>query len=183
MSRAGNNTNPQPSRRWSWGRAFDIVLDTGAVLSAVLLLAVMVITSIKVLFRYGFHEGLIGVDQISGTLLLYITFLGAAWVLRREEHVSIDLILARLRPVAQRRLTAANSLIGAIVCLLLAAYAGIEAFNSWQRGIRIAAELEIPRVVNLAVIPVGCLCLGLQFLRRARSQLRGAYPGQDDARG
>ncbi len=58
-------------------RLFDLVVDAGAVIAAVLLVAVMLATTIKVVFRYGLREGLIGVDQISGTMLLYITFLGA----------------------------------------------------------------------------------------------------------
>lgn len=178
MSRPGENGNGEPARGSAWGRAFDAVLDAGAALAAVLLLGVMLVTSIKVIFRYGFHEGLIGVDQISGTMLLYITFLGAAWVLRREEHVSIDLLITGLRPRVRRRLDVVTSIIGAAVCLVVAFYGTQEAFTSWQRGIRIAAELEMLRVINLAVIPLGCLCLGLQFLRRARARLRGAAPSE-----
>lgn len=183
MSRPGENANGEPPRPGAWGRAFDMVLDAGAGLAAVLLLGVMLVTSIKVIFRYGFHEGLVGVDQISGTMLLYITFLGAAWVLRREEHVSIDLLVAGLRPRVRRHLTVINSLIGAAICLLLAAYGTQEAFTSWQRGIRIAAEVEIPRVINLGVIPLGCLCLGLQFLRRAWGHLHGGDPPERRSRG
>ncbi|NIR32649.1 MAG: TRAP transporter small permease [Gammaproteobacteria bacterium] len=183
MSRSGEHPNGEHPRRRAWGRPFDVVLDAGAGLAAVLLLGVMLATSIKVIFRYGFHEGLIGVDQISGTMLLYITFLGAAWVLRREEHVSIDLLITALRPRARRHLNVVTSIIGAVICLLLAAYGTQEAFTSWQRGIRIAAEIEIPRVINLAVIPLGCLCLGLQFLRRAWGHLHGATPSQRRSRG
>ena len=182
MSRTGENANGRPPHQGAWSHAFDVVLDAGALLAAVLLLGVMLATSIKVVFRYGFHEGLIGVDQISGTMLLYITFLGAAWVLRREEHVSIDLLITRLAPKARRRLDVVTSIIGAAVCLVLTAYGAEEAFTSWQRGIRIAAEIEIPRVINLAVIPLGCLCLGLQFLRRARRLLRDNHPPERRSR-
>lgn len=181
MSRNADNANGTPPPRGTWSRIFDIVLDGGAALAAVLLIGVMLLTSIKVIFRYGFHEGLIGVDQLSGTLLLYITFLGAAWVLRREEHVSIDLVTAKLGPRARRRLGVITSLIGAAVCLVLAAYGTEEALTSWQRGIRIAAEIEIPRVINLAVIPLGCLCLGLQFLRRAWGYLSRNQPSERHA--
>ena len=66
-------------------RIIDRMIDAGAFLAASLLIAVMLATTIKVVFRYGLREGLIGVDQISGTMLLYIAFLGAAWVLRREQ--------------------------------------------------------------------------------------------------
>lgn len=148
-------------------RIFDAILDAGAVLAGVLVLAVMLVTSVKVVFRYVLRLGLIGVDQISGALLLYITFLGAAWVLQRDEHVTIDLLVGRLSPPARRRLDAVNSLVGAAICFVLTWYGTLEVVDSWRRGILIPAEIELPRVVNLVVIPLGSFFLGLQFIRRA----------------
>ena len=157
-------------------RIFDSVLDAGAALSGALLVAVMLLTSIKVVFRYGLREGLMGVDQISGTLLLYIAFLGAAWVLRREEHVTIDLLVTQLGPRNRRWLTCTNSVLGALICLVVAFYGTVEAVTSWQRGILIPAEIEIPRVINLGVIPLGAFLLSLQFLRRAGQALDHGNP-------
>ena len=148
-------------------RIFDLIVDGGAILAAILMVAVMLTTTVKVGFRYGLREGLIGVDQISGTMLLYITFLGAAWVLRREEHVTLDLVVGRIAPEGRRQMLVWGSVAGALVCLAVAGFGAFETVTSWQRGIRIPAELEMPRAINLAVIPVGCLFLGLQFLRRA----------------
>lgn len=148
-------------------RAFDLIVDGGAVLAAVLMVAVMLTTTVKVVFRYGLREGLIGIDQISGTMLLYITFLGAAWVLRREEHVTLDLLVGGLGPGVRRHLLIWGSLAGAAVCLTISGFGTFETVTSWQRGIRIPAELEMPRAINLVAIPIGCLFLGLQFIRRA----------------
>ncbi len=148
-------------------RAFDMIVNAGAVIAACLLLAVMLMTTVKVIFRYGLREGLIGVDQISGTSLLYIAFLGAAWVLRREEHVTIDLLVGVLKPPGRMRLHVLSSLLGAAICLFLVVFGTLEVITSLQKGIRIPAEIEIPRAVNLVVIPLGSLLLGLQFIRRA----------------
>ena len=152
---------------------FDSILNIGGGLACGLMVTVMLLTSVKVFFRYVLREGLLGVDQISGTLLLYITFLGGAWVLRREEHVTIDLLVTRLSPKVQRWLNIGNSIIGALICLILTLYGTMEVVYSWQKGILIPAEIEIPRVVNLAVIPLGSLFLWIQFMRRARRHLRG----------
>jgi TRAP-type C4-dicarboxylate transport system permease small subunit len=155
-------------------RFFDHIIDVGAVLAAVLLIAVMLATTIKVVFRYGLGQSLIGVDQISGTLLLYIAFLGAAWVQRRDEHVTIDLLIGHVGRRTQQRLMVLSALLGAAVCFVVAVFGAMEVVTSLQRGIRIPAEIEIPRAVNLIVIPIGFLCLSLQFLRRAVDGLRGA---------
>ena len=154
-------------------RIFDWLLDAGSAVSAGLLICIMLATTVKVLFRYGLHTSLIGVDQLSGTLMLYIGMLGAGWVLRRDEHVIVDLLLGHVGERARALLLVASSLIGAAVCLLVAVFGAIEVVNSITRGIRIPAEIEMPRAVNLIVIPVGFLFLGLQFVRRALNGLRG----------
>jgi TRAP-type C4-dicarboxylate transport system permease small subunit len=161
-------------------RLFDSFLNIGGAMASGLMVAVMLLTSVKVFFRYVLREGLLGVDQISGTLLLYITFFGAAWVLRKEEHVTIDLLVTRLSPKVRRWLNVINSIIGAAICLVLTLYGTLEVINSWQRGILIPAEIEIPRVVNLAVIPLGCFFLLFQFIRRARLYLRGGEAKKAD---
>jgi TRAP-type C4-dicarboxylate transport system permease small subunit len=158
-------------------RLFDHLVDGCAALAAILLLAVMLATTTKVVFRYGFGEGLLGIDQISGTMLLYIAFLGAAWVLRREEHVTIDLLSGALSPSSRRWLRLLGSLLGAAVCFCIALFGTLEVVTSLQKGIRIAAEIEYPRALNLVVIPFGCLLLGLQFLRRAWLSLAPAGDG------
>lgn len=149
-----------------------MIIDAGAVLAASLVIAVMLATVVKVFFRYGLRQSLIGVDQISGTLLLYIAFLGAAWVLRRDEHVTIDLLLSYVGRRTRWLLVVASSLIGAAVCLVVAVFGTMEVIESIQLGVRIPAEIEMPRAVNLIVIPIGFLFLSLQFLRRAMDDIR-----------
>ena len=155
-------------------RAFDRIIDIGGAVAAVLLIAVMLATAIKVIFRYGLREGLIGADQISGTMLLYIAMLGAAWVLRRNEHVTIDLLLSHVGARMRWLLTLISALAGVAVCLVITAFGTLEVIDSIRTGVRIPAEIEMPRAVNLIVIPIGFLLLALQFLRQAVDLLKGA---------
>ena len=155
-------------------RVFDWIIDAGGVVAAVLLVAIMLATTIKVIFRYGLREGLIGVDQISGTMLLYIAMLGAAWVLRRNEHVTIDLLLSHVGPRTRWLLTVVSALAGVAVCLIVTVFGTLEVIDSIRTGVRIPAEIEMPRAVNLIVIPIGFLLLALQFLRQAVDLIQGA---------
>jgi len=152
---------------------FDTILNVGGAVAGGLLVAVMLIVCTKVVFRYFLHEGLIGIDQISGTLMVYITFFGAAWVLRREEHVTIDFLVMRFSPDTRRRLNVLVSAICAAICLVLTVFGTIAVISSWQRGILIPAEIEIPRAINLAVIPLGACLLLIQFIRRGLFYFRG----------
>lgn len=173
-----NGTRQGPPRTFAARaiRIFDRIVDAGAVIAAALLIATMLATTVKVFFRYGLHTSLIGVDQISGTLLLYIGLLGAAWVLRRDEHVIVDILLGRVGERGRRFLFVVSSLIGAVVCLVVAVFGTLEVINSIERGIRIPAEIEMPRAVNLIVIPIGFLLLSFQFLRRALDGHSGGPP-------
>jgi len=170
---AGDRSSSRTPVAWML-RAFDCIIDIGGAIAAVLLIAVMLATTIKVIFRYGLREGLIGVDQISGTMLLYIAMLGAAWVLRRNEHVTIDLLLGYVGPRTRWLLTVVSALGGAAVCLIVTVFGTMEVIDSIRTGVRIPAEIEMPRAVNLIVIPIGFLLLALQFLRQAVDLLKGA---------
>jgi TRAP-type C4-dicarboxylate transport system permease small subunit len=101
-------------------------------------------------------------------MMVYMTFLGAAWVLRSESHVMVDLLISSVGPKTQRILNILASIIGAIVCFAMTYYASKAIGLSIRRGVMVAAELEIPRAVNLFAIPIGCALLGIEFLRRAR---------------
>lgn len=148
-------------------RAFDHLVDLGGVLAALLLVAVMLLTTIKVVFRHVLNVGLFGADQISGTLLLYIALFGAAWVLRRNEHVTIDLLLGRVGARTRWVLALTSASVGAAVCLVVTVFGVMEVVASIRGGVNIPAEIEMPRAVNLIVIPVGFLFLTIQFVRQA----------------
>lgn len=152
----------------------DRIMTAAAVLAGALIVLVMLMVCAKVFSRYFFGVGIVGVDQISGTLLVYVTFLAAAWVLRREQHVTIDILLSSVGDGPRRWMNIVASLLGAAVCFLLMVYGTLEVWQSWQRGVRVAAELEIYRAYNLAVIPLGSFLLFIQLLRRAGLHLRGA---------
>src|SRR5690606_33467549 len=107
------------SRMRVLGRVFDIITNTLALVSSAILVAMMLMTVIKVVMRAVFNHGILGIDQISGVMMVYMTFLGAAWVLRSDSHVSVDLFTEAAPPKLRRILLLISSLIGAAVCFVL----------------------------------------------------------------
>ncbi len=152
---------------------FDRTLDLCSVSGGVLFIAIMLAVSVKVVFRYFLHIALVGTDEISEVTLLYITFLGTAWLLRKEGHVRIDILFIRLKPKTQARLNIITSVLGAIMCLVLVWYGTLATLGLWHRGIVTPTILELPRALTIAIIPVGSLLLSLQFMRRAWSYVTG----------
>jgi TRAP-type C4-dicarboxylate transport system permease small subunit len=146
---------------------FDRILDVFGLLAGMVLIAIMTAVSVKVVFRYLLMARLIGVDEIAEIALLYITFLGSAWLLKREGHVSIDLLFMRLEPKTQAKLTVITSLLGAVVSLVFVFYGAWATIDAWSRSIVTPTILELPKAAILAIIPLGSVLLVIQFLRRA----------------
>jgi len=66
------------------------------ILAATLVAATVVITCAAVHFRYVLNSALLWPEEIAGYLLVWISFIGAYLALRREGHLSFDLLLNRL---------------------------------------------------------------------------------------
>ncbi|SHE85233.1 TRAP transporter small permease [Devosia limi] len=155
------------------GQIFDFILNAFAVVSGVILVTMMLATVVKIGMRLFLNHGILGIDQISGVMMVYMTFLGAAWVLRNDGHVTVDIVTGALAEGPRRVVLIIGSLIGAFACLLVAYFSAQTVAISLARGVMVAAELEIPRAVNLVVIPLGSFLLGIEFIRRAMRFYRG----------
>lgn len=152
----------------SFGWLFDRVIDATAGLASAILMAMMLITVGKIFLRAVFNIGVLGIDQISGIMMVYMTFIGAAWVLRSDGHVMVDLLTTSVSSSTRRSLNIIASLVAAVVCFAMTYFACNAIGLSLRRGVMVAAEFEIPRAINLLAIPIGCALLGIEFLRRAR---------------
>ena len=150
---------------------FDRTLDLLAVLAGTLLIFTMLAISYDVVFRYFLNRPLGWVVEISEYVLLYITFLGTAWLLRREGHVKIDIVFNRLSSRNQSLLNIVTSIIAAIACLALAWWGVDVTLDNFQRNLVIRETLDVPKFILIAVIPLGSFLLFAQFLRRAYGNL------------
>lgn len=116
-------------------------------------------------YALGFVTG--GLFQIWEYALLWVPLLGAAWLLRREGHVKLDIVIIRLPARAQAVLNFITSLLGVGLCLLLTYYSARLTWETYVLGFTFVGEINVPRhVVNL-IFPVGFALLSIQFVRRA----------------
>ncbi len=121
----------------------------------------------QVAMRYFFNRPSVWVDEICRYGILYITFLGAAWVLAQDGHVKVDLILNRLKPETQALLNAFNSIISAIVCLLIVWYGARVTWENIEMYYRLETALAPPQFAIVIAIPVGSFFFFLGFLRKS----------------
>ena len=147
-------------------RWVDGIIDGMAVIAGLMLVFMMFSICYEVVLRYFLFSPLTWVTEISEYILLYATFLGAPWVLKKDAHVKVDIVLARLGFKTQKMLNMATSMIGIVVCLVLVWFGTQTALDLYQRGIPVIKSLSVPKFLLVGIIPLGCLFMAVQFIRR-----------------
>ncbi len=145
---------------------FNRTIDLMAILAGILLMFSMLSISMGVASRYLLGRPMAWVVEISEYSLVYITFLIAAWVLKSEGHVRMDLVFNRLSPKTQSVLNIITSGISAIVCFILFWYGVKVSWELFRTHYFTPTILELPKFVIVAIIFIGSLLLFFQFLIR-----------------
>ena len=145
---------------------FNRTIDLMVILAGILLIFSMLSISMAVASRYLFNRPMGWVTEISEYILVYITFLVATWVLKREGHVKMDLVFNRLSPRTQSMLNMITSGISAIVCFILFWYGVRVTWELFKTRYFTPTILELPKFVIIAIIFIGSMLLFLQFLNR-----------------
>jgi TRAP-type C4-dicarboxylate transport system permease small subunit len=148
-------------------RWFDRIIEGMAIVAGLLLLFMMFSICYEVILRYFHFRPPTWVTEISEYILLYVTFLGAPWVLREEGHVKVDVVVSRFPLRTQRTFDMTASIIGVAVCAILVWFGAETTWDLYKRGIPVIKALEVPKFLLLGVIPFGSFFLIIQFLRRA----------------
>ena len=144
----------------------DRIINGMAVIAGLLLMFMMFSICYEVVLRYFLFSPLTWVTEISEYILLYATFLGAPWVLKRGAHVKVDIVLTRLGNKSQKIVNLATSLICIAVCLVLVWFGTQMSLDLYQRGIPVIKSLSVPKFLLVGIIPFGGFFLAIQFIRR-----------------
>ena len=155
---------------------FDRLLDGLAVLASLMIVFTMIAVSLDVCLRFFFNAPLLGITEITEYMMLYTCMLGAAWLLRSDGHVSIDIVTNLLPGKARRGLLIATTLICAATCAYITYWGAVTTWDHFERGIRDFKILEIPKWTFLVSIPIGFTLLTIEFLRKVRHVLKKPDP-------
>ncbi|MDP6179526.1 MAG: TRAP transporter small permease, partial [Desulfatiglandales bacterium] len=97
------------------GSILDKIIKFFSFLAGVILAFILLSVCLEVLMRYFLNRPLQWVVELTEYALLFITFLGTAWLLKREGHIKVDVFLTLFSPKAQAGLKIFSYLIGIIV--------------------------------------------------------------------
>jgi TRAP-type C4-dicarboxylate transport system permease small subunit len=149
---------------------------TGAAvaLSAAGVLASLALIAWAVVMRYAFNRPPAWVDDAVGFLLVGVVMLAAAQVLRRGEHIGVDLLTSRLSPRARAWADAWSALAVLAAALVLVVNGWSTAMFSRQLGIVAEGNVEIPVYWVQLFLPLGGLMMAIVALESLARLAAGA---------
>jgi len=137
-------------------------------LASVMMAGLMIIVCLDLTLRYFFNDPLIWGTEVTEILLLYITFLGAAWVFREEAHVAIDVFLNKMRGAVKKWVTVFSLFLTGIVAVVLIYYGFYATYDHYVRGVYNPTIIETPIALMIVIIPLGSIPLFLEVLVKGR---------------
>ena len=121
---------------------------------------------VDVIGRYFFGKPLIWAYYYSEYVLVYSTFLAAAYVLKHNGHVRVDLITNLLSKRHRAFLSIFSNLIGLIACVIVGWYSLIEAYDVLQKKTMFTAPISMYQFPIKVIIPFGFLLLCIEWIRK-----------------
>jgi len=150
-------------------RAFDRLLDSLAWISCALIAFQFISVSLEVLVRYFFGFTFGWVTALNEWSLVFITFLGAAWLQREGGHTSDDSIISLLPAWVKRVTDRLGWILAVVTCGMLVWYGTkVTLENFWNETYDFFKIREVPVAYVYAVIPFGSLLWMIQLLRTWR---------------
>jgi TRAP-type C4-dicarboxylate transport system permease small subunit len=148
----------------SFGRLFDLL----ALLAALMLFAMVVLVTADILLRNFTGGGFVWATEVSEYALYLITLLVAPWLLRRGQHIRVDLVLGLLPTRVAWLIEAASDTMGFAVSLIMVRYGWLMTYESRRLGSITIKNLIFPEWWLLAALPVAFALLAVEFVFRFR---------------
>jgi TRAP-type C4-dicarboxylate transport system permease small subunit len=152
-------------------RALDWILDR---VTLVLLAVLLLVVGGQVFSRYVLNHSLFWSEELARYLFIYLVFLGAAIVLRRNGHIQVSFFVERLPPGVRRA-------IAVLVDLLLLWFTATILVQSIRLASMVwtvlTAAMEIPWTLVYLGIVVGMAAMVLAMFGALWRHVTGRYEG------
>jgi TRAP-type C4-dicarboxylate transport system permease small subunit len=161
--------------------AYGRLLDGMIVLACFLLLGMTLLIGLDVLLRNVGAGGVPPSNELSEYALYVITVLAAPGLLRRGQHIRIDILLRMIPPRIAWLLEWCGDVVGTVCCAYFFWYGLRVLFASYSAGAISIKTLIMPEWWIFAPLPVCFLMLSLEFVFRMRSLALAPREPRSDA--
>ncbi|TMM51810.1 TRAP transporter small permease [Sulfitobacter sabulilitoris] len=146
-------------------RAYDGLVNVMAAVSGGMLLWLMISTIVSVLMRNLGMQPFAWLFTSSEYALLYMTMLGAPWLVRHKGHVHIELVTAAL-PGAMRRIVSRLVALGCVAICVILAWKGLDLMlTNLERNDFDVRAYFFPRWILTASFPLSFGIMAIEFAR------------------
>jgi TRAP-type C4-dicarboxylate transport system permease small subunit len=161
------------------------LLEALAAAACVLVFAMMLMICLDVLLRnaplLASVKGLEWSNELSEAMLYLITMLAAPWLLRRGQHIRVDILLRAIPQRAAWYCEWATDAIALVCCLVMVLYGTKMAFASYSSASLSVKTLVTPEWWLLAPLPAAFALLAIELLFRMRRLLQAERGPRGDA--
>lgn len=140
-------------------RVVNVVEDSllVAILSAMIIFAVY-----QIIARNLFGEGVVWIDPLLRTLVLWVGLAGAVVATRTDNHIRIDVFTKYLPKQIQPYIQRTVYLFTLLVCLLIAWHAARFVYSEYEYGTM--AFSDVPSWVTALIIPLSFALIAIRYM-------------------
>ena len=165
--------------------AYGKLLEALALVACALVLGMTLMICADVLLRnVRIIPGVAGLEwsnEISEAMLYLITMLTAPWLLRRGQHIRVDIVLRAVPKQAGWIFEWVADTLGLVCCLAIAYYGARAALASFKAGSVSIKTLVTPEWWLLTMLPIAFTALTVEMLFRMRRLWLAERAPRDDA--
>src|SRR5262249_31208920 len=161
--------------------AFGRLFDALAGLAALILLAMVAVVAADIALRNLAGTSIAWSNEVSEYALYVITLLTAPWLLRRGQHVRIDLLLTVVPARIAWLMEAAGDILGLSASLVLVWYGAAMTHDSWRLGSITIKNLVFPEWWLLWLLPAFFALIAIEFVFRLHRRIAGERTRRSDA--
>ncbi len=145
--------------------AFDHLLTGLSMLTGVLILFMAALVSTNITMRTLLSRSIPGTIELCEWILLLIPFFGAAWLLRKDGHVRMDLFIQMLNAKSKYILNIITSVVVSLVCSFFFWFVALNTWRYYVTGAYRPSVLNFPTYIFSGIMAAGFLFIAIQSLR------------------
>ncbi|MBI3709202.1 MAG: TRAP transporter small permease [Proteobacteria bacterium] len=146
-------------------RVYNAVLNGAAAIAGALLVAMMAVICLDVTLRNLLLPSSSHLFTFTEYALLFVTMLGAPWLMRQKGHVFVEVVVESLPPGPRRVLLRAVAAVSVVACAILAWAALGITIDNFLRAEKDVRSMDFPRWILMASMVFGFTMLAVECVR------------------
>ncbi len=144
----------------------DFLTNITAVFGGILIVTLILMITIAVLLRYYFNVSVGWSTELAEYFIYASVVLAVPWVLKRNEHVIVDIMISHLSQKNRRRVAIVINLLGVAIGIALFYYSFLATWENFIKGTKTIRIMPIPRYIPLLFMPIMSFLVSFQFFRK-----------------